>query len=377
MNTDLRSPIQACSPDDPYEDFGSRLFRFSALTTTRRTSQVCRYWREVILGSPSLWGRAIDLDHLKQKKPRWRNEVLRRTGDASLFVKGSSVETASQADFLLSLLDMHWSRIREFYVTFRFEAKSILDDERWGVIQTPAQDLQSFTLVFWRYTPRVLSSTNKAIFSDNAPSLRKFHCPAVALNLQAPWLSQLRRMELENPPFTVQELLVKLGEMPLLEYVRLNKGIRATLGDSSLSELPCITLPRLENIVILNTFENGISLLDHISPATGCGLSLAIHPPILPSDAYLAAAHRCLSRYLQSICSSHTVDYLYMDVEFSGSGYVTGRTFQREGTPIDASTSHSRSALSMPLVCLECRAIQLFPFYSPYFPLPNLPPSRH
>ena len=35
-----------------------------ALGTTRSTSQVCRSWRNIVLVTPSIWAKLIDLDYL-------------------------------------------------------------------------------------------------------------------------------------------------------------------------------------------------------------------------------------------------------------------------------------------------------------------------
>jgi len=43
------------------------LLRRSPLTTARHTSQVCASWRQLIIGSTSLWGSIFDLEFLNQK----------------------------------------------------------------------------------------------------------------------------------------------------------------------------------------------------------------------------------------------------------------------------------------------------------------------
>jgi len=65
------------------------VFTTNGLTVTRHTSQVCRFWRSLILGSTSIWGRVIDLNVLKASSQIWRDEVLKRTGEAPLDIKGN------------------------------------------------------------------------------------------------------------------------------------------------------------------------------------------------------------------------------------------------------------------------------------------------
>ncbi|KAF8802064.1 hypothetical protein BYT27DRAFT_7113497, partial [Phlegmacium glaucopus] len=54
-----------------------------ALSNTRKVSQVCQGWRNIILGSPSMWGRLLDFDSLRWSSDNWQNEVLRRSGSSS------------------------------------------------------------------------------------------------------------------------------------------------------------------------------------------------------------------------------------------------------------------------------------------------------
>ncbi|KAF8963098.1 hypothetical protein BDZ97DRAFT_1920004 [Flammula alnicola] len=67
----------------PHHDFD----RFnSSLKTSRRSSQVCSHWQEIILRQSILWGSCIDFTALEQEKGDWREEVLRRTGNSLLSI---------------------------------------------------------------------------------------------------------------------------------------------------------------------------------------------------------------------------------------------------------------------------------------------------
>jgi len=93
------------------------LCRFSPLTNTRYTSQVCASWRELIIGSPSLWGNMIDLQALDQGSDTWRNEVLLRTGNSRLSISGDIHRgTQGAQEFLVLLLKDHWVRISRVHV---------------------------------------------------------------------------------------------------------------------------------------------------------------------------------------------------------------------------------------------------------------------
>ncbi len=77
-------------------DVLSRIFEFNgdmfedydALQITRRTSQVCRQWRNLMLNTPCLWAKLIDVDHIcRRRNNEWRNELVQRSGEALLWIR--------------------------------------------------------------------------------------------------------------------------------------------------------------------------------------------------------------------------------------------------------------------------------------------------
>ncbi|KAF8903503.1 hypothetical protein CPB84DRAFT_773692 [Gymnopilus junonius] len=90
-----------------------------ALTTTRYSSQVCREWRSIILGSSTLWARLLDLDLLQQEEGDWRDEILRRSGETHpLWIRNTRKAMMDEMPlgletFLLRLLDEYWDRVQK------------------------------------------------------------------------------------------------------------------------------------------------------------------------------------------------------------------------------------------------------------------------
>ena len=96
------------------------------LDNLRLSSQVCRDWRSIIVGSPSLWAQAIDLDNLlpnifdytsdyeSEPEPEnegeedgarlWMNEVIRRTGNTPLWIKGQHIGEPKDVHITVELL---------------------------------------------------------------------------------------------------------------------------------------------------------------------------------------------------------------------------------------------------------------------------------
>lgn len=80
MSLVQQAPILKLNRDLLWEIFG----RSDSLDGIRHLSHVCWKWREILLESPSIWARNVDLDALHQKSAYWRNLVLERTGKAIL-----------------------------------------------------------------------------------------------------------------------------------------------------------------------------------------------------------------------------------------------------------------------------------------------------
>ncbi|KAF8869002.1 hypothetical protein CPB84DRAFT_1805591, partial [Gymnopilus junonius] len=84
LNADMFSP--------PEYDLGrgTTLTNHFALDTTLTTSRVCGVWRDVILESPSIWDRILQLERMRELGKEGREEIMKRTGSAPLCILGPS-----------------------------------------------------------------------------------------------------------------------------------------------------------------------------------------------------------------------------------------------------------------------------------------------
>ncbi|KDR68974.1 hypothetical protein GALMADRAFT_256426, partial [Galerina marginata CBS 339.88] len=112
-------PANALPDDVLWEIFtwnGNIFVKRGCLETALRSSQVCHSWRSFSLASPSLWGRLLDFRALNQKSDRWREEVLKRSGDSLLWVHatlaGLTSNAAPEQPFIYTLLESRWERIQ-------------------------------------------------------------------------------------------------------------------------------------------------------------------------------------------------------------------------------------------------------------------------
>jgi len=190
----------------------------SPLTMTRHSSQVCGYWRWLILQWPFLWGRLIYFQNLQQKMDFWRNEVLRRSGDSLLCIKvngRSGTFTEGCIRFIGLLLKEHWHRVRNINIAINEDSMPSIGKIPWDSVQQPALHLETFIVSFMdrRTTPSNLLSPDLVLFSGQAPSLCEFFSRGMAMNFPAPWLSHLRRFSLSSPITDLTEFLNAMKEM--------------------------------------------------------------------------------------------------------------------------------------------------------------------
>jgi len=178
------SPISKCTDDVLLKIFSingdinrpfycEKVHETSPISITRRSSQVCKEWRQLILRSPSLWGKLLDLNDLNPGIGRWREEVLRRTKQAMLHVR-VALDPAQPAatSLLFDILDKKWSTIRNLEVlVFR---RGYYDDKRWLAIHRPSIDQQRICAPF-PSTSKPMSRSPSAQLTTSSFLARRLH----------------------------------------------------------------------------------------------------------------------------------------------------------------------------------------------------------
>ncbi|CAA7261040.1 unnamed protein product [Cyclocybe aegerita] len=231
--------INANMDEDPPEDRKSiQHWGPRALTVTLNVSHVCRFWRQAMLSSPSLWGRLIDLDYLILLKEEWKREIIRRTGTSLLHVKGDHTSNnPAFLPFLAYVLDVHWARIEILHVSAYFE--NSYKGDLWSPIARPSKVLRTFRVALGALEKPIQSS--QTLFGNDAPNLCDLELTApfqANLYMSSSWLSQLRHLEVSGATLTPRPTLLvwleKLGDMPLLRTLRLYSAFQSVLEDPML-----------------------------------------------------------------------------------------------------------------------------------------------
>ena len=106
LNEDVLLPIFTIN--------GDMFADIDALDTTRRTSQVCRTWRHLMLATPSLWARLIDLDRIFcVLSDEWLSDLIQRSRDTPLWIKASDVHLSMNVPVIVDIISRNWNRIQK------------------------------------------------------------------------------------------------------------------------------------------------------------------------------------------------------------------------------------------------------------------------
>ncbi|KAF9552559.1 hypothetical protein CPC08DRAFT_714512 [Agrocybe pediades] len=314
MNADMNDDedIQFDRSHDKVDSPSDRCQR--ALTCTRLSSQVCSLWRSILLDSPSIWGRLIDVGLLCLKwRNYWAEEIVRRSQDSPLHIKGPIAK--EKAEFILDLLDKSWDRVCVLDVKVGNLGLTMREDlERiQNIIFRPTKGLQFFKLDivssqahidhYLRELRGAAAAEDRRIFSDEAPSL-KAYCHSPRLNSRLPGshlLSNIHTFSLlgQSIELSASHLVRALKQIPRLETLRIR--IYRFLFDT---EWDVVSAKRME-LHFLDKLEfchddiNALTkLMDFFEPSPGCAIHVQTTFPSL--EFHCNAMQILLSRYATS-----------------------------------------------------------------------------
>ncbi|CAA7261086.1 unnamed protein product [Cyclocybe aegerita] len=254
-----------------------------AIRTTLASSQVCRSWRALALGSPSLWASVVDISTLT---PEGVHEVLQCAGGLPLSVTAGVYRDEPEMREGMMALDRIWPQIQSLKLEVR-EALVSAPSAVWDTLYRPSITLKYFTfrLITYsgnQYTPFLRRLPG--LFSGKAPLLTSFSSPFWEdVNLSVAWVSQLQHLSLgtqvtskTGSAITVSMLLDALKNMTCLKSLSFVPPLAITEEELQ------TTLPtaRLLSLCSLSVFTSDYvtlsSLLTHIIPAVGCATRASI-----------------------------------------------------------------------------------------------------
>ncbi|KJA24800.1 hypothetical protein HYPSUDRAFT_200349 [Hypholoma sublateritium FD-334 SS-4] len=279
----LSSPIYTINDDILLYIFTFNADMFSddnALPTTRMTSQVCRHWRDLMLESPSLWAKLIDLDHMSISRTReWLEELFQRSGDAPLWIRAKSATTCTtprvrralySRPFFRDLISKNWHRIQKLI----FSTHSGFWFPR-STMCLPAPQLEHCEASVHSQQGVAPISNSNPLFANHAPMLRSIYLKCLLVNRQAPWLGHLHSIVLDES-YNVPNALAILSAAGSLQRLKIKNNIY-DYPDVTASTFPIASLPHLKSL----EYNGGnvpviAELLDHIEIPVNCSLCIQI-----------------------------------------------------------------------------------------------------
>ncbi|KJA26697.1 hypothetical protein HYPSUDRAFT_36425 [Hypholoma sublateritium FD-334 SS-4] len=252
-----------------------------ALRTTRRASQVCRGWRSLLLETPWIWARLLDMGWPRRRwpAPEWLAELLRRTGSAPLWINARNALVAESPShisrFIFAILTNNWYRVERLVLRVEVPRWSVQNADLWGWVYTPAPQLKVFDVYFGSaLTPH---PSSVPLFADNAPALRSLVSDHHPIDLHASWLPNLRCLDIDAP-CTPAEAVIALQSTKNLECLTL--GLLST--PEADSEPGVAHLSKLRELTLITGLEHCPFLLSHIYTALDC--SFMYWPPNIEED---------------------------------------------------------------------------------------------
>ncbi|KAF9552325.1 hypothetical protein CPC08DRAFT_293936 [Agrocybe pediades] len=271
------------------------------LTTARFCSQVCRSWRSILLQSPRVWGRLLDLDYLEKSKSAWKKELVSRIGDAPIWMEGRIRQ--STYSVVVSVLEKKWQNVQILQLRGSLEQYPTAD---WSFLGRAAPNLERLFIHFpdpWDITPKYSS----ILFNNAAPKLRQFEFSAAfQLDASAPWFSNLHTLILSTEK-TVTDILTMLKATPRLEHLHILRHCVITEEDARIFQidLPCLKFLHLA----WAECSEVVPFLESISPSPRCLLSLEKYAAVTThgSTSVMRKMFRAILRWL---------------VAYGGAGYL-------------------------------------------------------
>ena len=152
-----------------------------ALIITCGTSLVCRRWRNLMLNTPSLWARLIDMDWISYAVHyEFCRKLMKRTGTAPLWIRMKWIRPIRPANhpktiqtFLFNIVHKNWHRIQKLVILFEIHPSFPLSS--WPAFFRSAPALETFNVelpVSWSWLqPENLEGTPISALFSPAPEI--------------------------------------------------------------------------------------------------------------------------------------------------------------------------------------------------------------
>ncbi|KAJ3508119.1 hypothetical protein NMY22_g16718 [Coprinellus aureogranulatus] len=299
----------------------------AAITTC---AQVCRAWRSAALAQKELWAALVDfqgqsverLRHLLKISSPYVFNVGHRSAPVS-FTGAAADPRSRNLRHLLSLLQEHQTRVREFHVDwFSFNKAFVVEGQRVSLTQLQMPRLEALSWYgtgpfdqasYFRMEP---DGSNSPLFPllPELPRLRRVvlhHAFGISKPLLSRCLTTLSELSLNSakeaahrlPVEQLADVLRGLENLQLLSLFNAVESGEGAHGSIVTRHLRPIVLPQLVHISLgaskANRMDAQIALLDAIIPSEACGVQL-----LLPYRFILDGLRQPLRQHVSRFFSS-------------------------------------------------------------------------
>ena len=301
-----------------------------------QASQVCRTWRDLLLGSPSLWARIIDLTILSKASDDLRKEILGRTGTSLLSIKGrisdsasseSLVDSSSPVGFFLALLRDEWARIRHLDVILHDSVFNLLTGPLSDLLSRPAPTLCTFKFsLSYNIRYHIQNHLPRDLFCGDAPVLAEFAFPTSHLNIEASWLPTLLSLELPAHP-QVLNVLEKTINLQILCFDERRQLVHSdpntALFDPHNRRIP---LDKLHRVQLKEISESSLRLIDQVVPAPSCTLEISSvnFDFLVPTNPRATLIKSLITRFAKSSQDCGDISFISFNYNQSSFALMTG-----------------------------------------------------
>ncbi|PPQ92241.1 hypothetical protein CVT25_008924 [Psilocybe cyanescens] len=273
----LGSPILTLNQDVLWSIFkiNVHLNEKDSLQSLREYSQVCSVWRWLILESPSLWGKLLNLNELLTASDLWRKAVIERSEGSLLWVKGDFIGVSRRKlrpilEFAYEVLETRWDRVQRLYLTIDYRK---IDFDKWPSLHRSAPHLQLFKVsITGRRMPIPKTTPQVCLFGHDAPLLVDFQANGLPFALDAPWLCNLRILNVGHT-LTSNDILNMLTMTTHVEILRIEHPI-AMRKKPDLQRT--IHLPNIRQLFFVGHLSTIINVFEHISALDACCVDLSV-----------------------------------------------------------------------------------------------------
>ncbi|KAF4619980.1 hypothetical protein D9613_004647 [Agrocybe pediades] len=311
------------------------------LQTALSASHVCRSFRDILLNSPSIWGKLVYIDSQHGATSRSMvEEIVHRSGEAPLWIEASQTRDRSNSEssrtarrrLLLEILRRSWARVQRISVISDVGPYEI----NWRIYKIflrPAPFLQVFKASIPLETEYLHefeedpTDIAQSLFSQAAPSLRTFGYDGFHLPKGAPWYSNITRFDtLAGTKLTrhLNTTLKILHLMPCLRYLRIlantEDGFNGWWKPKDEENAFIVTLPHLEYIELSRIeASRAQEFLNRVQPSpNGCLTNLRLNCNSWHDEILTNIIIPVLKTNMQFLYGSAPPRHLCLDIEALG-----------------------------------------------------------